>query len=390
MTSRRLRIAYHSPLPPARTGIADYSAELLPHLAEYVDLVLFVDDPAVVDATLVTQFPLAATADFPRQRSQFDLALYHMGNSRFHASIYELLLRYPGVVVLHDYFLHHFIVDITLVQGNSAGYGRELGYALGVEGVRLAEAVRRGQAAPPVDVLPLSARLLDVSLGVIVHSQFVADQIAARGRQAQVVPALITPFAGRSRRAELDLAPDALLFGVFGQLTPTKQLNVLLAAFAELRRDLPGAHLLLVGEPLDLDLDALLAEFGLRKWVHAVGFAPDLQQFVDWIHTADVVVNLRYPTMGETSATALRGMAAARPLIVNNVGWYAEIPDAAALKVPPNDPAALLGALRRLASDAGLRAALGAAARAYTDTHCAPARVANQVAAALHAALPTL
>ena len=40
---RRPRLAFVSPLPPERTGIADYSAELLPALARHYEIVLIVD-----------------------------------------------------------------------------------------------------------------------------------------------------------------------------------------------------------------------------------------------------------------------------------------------------------------------------------------------------------
>jgi glycosyltransferase involved in cell wall biosynthesis len=95
------------------------------------------------------------------------------------------------------------------------------------------------------------------------------------------------------------------------------------------------------------------------------GYCADLRVFRSWLAAADVVVNLRNPTVGETSATALRGLAAGRPVIVSNHGWYAELPDNACVKVPPDDGEALLAAMRRLASDCELREAIGARAAAY-------------------------
>ena len=123
--------------------------------------------------------------------------------------------------------------------------------------------------------------------------------------------------------------------------------------------------------------DSLLADLQLADAVIAIGHVAELGEFVDWIHTADVVVNLRQPTVGETSAVALRALAAARPVVVYDHGWYAELPDAVALKVPPGDEDALFAAMERLAASAALRRALGEAGEAYIQAHHQPQQVAR-------------
>lgn len=390
---RKPAVAYVSPLPPARSGIADYSRELLPHLAAHLDLTLYAADPAAVAPELHAQFAIHPFAAFPAQRWDHELTLYQMGNSAQHAAMYELLRRFPGVVVLHDVVLHHFTVYRTLGQGDTAAYAREMGYSLGAAGLRRATAVARGRARPDVFAAPLNERVIDLSLGMVVHSDYVARRVE-RHRPAlplRTIPALVQPRDGRSRRAELGLPPDAVLFASLGQITAEKQLDRALRAFRRLRQTVPHAHYLLVGEVRpDVDLPALLQALDLADAVHPVGFAPDLQTFVDWLHTADVVINLRHPTLGETSATALRALAAARPLVVYDHGWYSEIPDAACVKIAPLDDAALYAAMQRLATSAAERRRLGAAGQRYTADHCHPAAVAAAYADFLHTLLRRL
>lgn len=384
---RRLRIAYFSPMPPSRSGIADYSAELLPRLAERADVTVFTDDPAP------GQFgglPARPPADYPGCRGEFDLPLYHMGNSEYHESIYEMLTRHPGGVVLHDYFLHHFIRHHIVGHGDWVGYSRELAYSLGSEGRKLGRAIGAGQAAAPLFDLPLSRRVIDGALGLIVHSEYVANRVRRErpGIPLAVVPALVEARPGRSRRAELGLPDDAILFGSFGQMTAEKQIELTLRVFRQIRETFPTAHYLLAGEAMpDVDIAALSAELGLNDSVRHVGYAPALEDFVDWIHTADVVINLRRPTVGETSAVALRAMAAARPLIVFDHGWYSELPDDAALKAAPGDAGALEAAMERLAASAELRRAMGEAALDYVRRNCSPRRVAAAYVDFLHAIL---
>ena len=95
--ARRPRIAWFSPLPPSRSGIADYSAELLPHLAELVDLTVFAADPAAVTLPGLTVRP---ASDFVLNHAEYDLPLYQMGNSDQHEWVYAMMLRHPGVAVL--------------------------------------------------------------------------------------------------------------------------------------------------------------------------------------------------------------------------------------------------------------------------------------------------
>jgi len=375
------RIAYFSPLPPTRSGIADYSYELLPRLAQRVDLTLFVADPDRVIRSLREQFSVRAIEEYPAMRWEYDMALYQVGNGKHHEGIYSTLLRYPGITILHEYFLHHLIVDCTIGRGNSAGYIREMGYGLGAEGLCLARQVRCGQRGQPLFEVPLNERLLDSSLGVIVHSKHVQQRIRERRPHLPtvVVPAPIQNYSSVLSRQDLGCPDKALILASAGQVTKQKQIILALDAFARLRDEFPNAVYLVVGEEpgQDVDLNDWIQQHGLQNAVICTGYVHDVQQFTSWIAAADVLVNLRYPTVGETSATALRGLAAGRPVIVSNDGWYAELPDDVCVKVLPNDADALLAAMRRLASDELLRREMGRRAAEYAYRQHDPDRVAQ-------------
>ncbi len=376
-----LRVAWFSPLPPARSGIADYSAELLPHLAQHVQLTLFAPDPAQLDTTLAAQFEVRPLDQYPAQRWQFDVALHQMGNSAHHAAHYDLFCRYPGLVVLHDYFLHHFLAHQTVGQGNVAGYVRELAYAYGLAGVNLARQIRTGQAQNVVFERPLNQRLLNLSLGTIVHSRYVQQLLAHEGHPSHHVPALITPHPAQPRRAELGIDDEAIVFGSFGQVNQARQFELSLRAFRQVVTQVPNAIYLIVGEVLpDVALADLIAAAGLTRHVRHIGYAATLQAFVDYLQTADIVINLRYPTLGETSAVALRALAAGKPTIVFDHGWYAELPDDGCCKLPPLDEAALVATMLQLAQSAELRQRVGETAVSYATNHHHPAAVAAQYA----------
>lgn len=374
--ARRPRLAYFSPMPPARSGIADYSAKLLPYLADLADITVFADDPGRIQSM---GLPTKQVSEFPHVRHEYDLPLYQMGNSDHHERLYDMLVRHPGVVVLHDYFIHHFMIHHTAVAGDWMAYARELNYELGGGGRLLARSIRLGQSPAPLFELPMNRRIIDTALGLIVHSQYAADRIA-RARldvPLAVIPHFVDLRPGVSRRDQLAIPDGAALFASIGYITPEKQIDVALRAFRRLLAAHPDSYYLLVGEAHpSIEVAAIVEELELGDRVHHVGYAEDLDTLVDWIHTADIVVNLRHPTVGETSGIVLRALAAARPLIVYDDGWYAELSPDAVLKVAPGDENSLVFAMTQLATSSTLRRSMGQSGYEYVLAHCLPEQIA--------------
>src|SRR5437867_952506 len=128
-STRLPKLAYFSPLPPRPSGISDYSRELLPHLAHRADVHLYIDDYETT-TEIAWNFPVRNYRDYPWRRTQddYDFTLYHLGNSAMHAYLYPYITRYPGVLVLHDWVLHHFLGGLAIDTGNAELYLRELSH----------------------------------------------------------------------------------------------------------------------------------------------------------------------------------------------------------------------------------------------------------------------
>ena len=89
----------------------------------------------------------------------------------------------------------------------------------------------------------------------------------------------------------------------------------------------------------------------------------------------DVLVNLRYPTMGETSGSVIRALSLGKPMLVSDVGWFGELPDDVVLKIPVDEYEVADARRRRSSSPPSTGAALGAAARDYVEReHALPGR----------------
>ncbi|HWM91084.1 MAG TPA: glycosyltransferase [Thermoanaerobaculia bacterium] len=364
-----MRLAWFSPLPPQRSGIADYSAELLPHLAEHLDLELFVDEGVRVDPEIRARFPVHGDRAFPEMRGRFDAVLYHLGNNvDYHARAWRMAVRFPGVVVLHEAMLHHLVRGMTLSRGDLDGYVEEMRYAYGRTGHALAR--RSVDTGIPLDVwsYPLFERIVDSSLALIVHNDFTRQRVLASRPLARVslVPHHLslgdqTP----TDRAALGIPQDAFVLASYGFITPAKRLEVSLRAFSRLRAERPDALYLLVGE-----VSPHYEMPRLPDGVVHVGHT-ELDEFLRYMVAADVAVNLRYPTSGETSGTLIRLLGLGKPVIVSNLGAFAEIPDGACAKVDLDETEEdlLLEYLRRLAADEGLRRQMGENARRFVVSH---------------------
>lgn len=341
-------LAFFSPLPPVRSGISDYSKELLPYLASHFQITLFVAQEDV-ELSGLDSFEIRRIKSFRKlHRSKgYDYLLYQMGNGLDHEAIYETALRFPGVVVLHDFILHHFIAGITLDRGNYKAYEAELCHEYGEkEGKQLAQRmVAPGTSAQDRFRLfmehPLNRKLLERSLGVICHSHYVERLIRERvpDKPVQHIPmGIVIPedhsLDKAQARSVLGLNADEFIVASFGRITPSKRLEPALRSFARFRQQYPRSRYLLVGESEpDYPIESILKSMALQDSVQLVGFST-LDDFHRYIQAADVCLNLRYPTAGETSAGLLRIMAAGKPVLVSDCGSFSELPDSVALKVP--------------------------------------------------------
>jgi glycosyltransferase involved in cell wall biosynthesis len=360
-----VKVGYYSPLPPSRSGIADYSALLLPALSERADVV-------------VARPPGRLRRERFRRDPVADVYLYHVGNDpHAHGWIVDALHRRPGVVVLHEFVLHHLISGLTLARGDVDGYLAALERDAGLVGRLLGHAVADSRIDPlwetrPQD-FPLAAEVLDLAAGLVVHSRYVEQRAREAGYEGPIwlipMPAWPVPHV---EPAAIEGSP---LIGCFGHINESKRVPQLVLAFERLRRRIPGARLLLVGA-----VSPRLGELRLPDGVVREEYVPEDRLWA-LMAACDACVQLRAPTMGETSAVAVRALSVGKPLVVSDVGWFRELPDDVAIKVPVGEGEieALEAALERAAASPEM----GAAALRLAETEHDLGRVADAYAAAL-------
>ena len=398
-----MKLAYFSPMPPARTGVATYSSELLPALAKHFDITVFTPTALAEVPAQVRAVNFVADPGVLKTISTFDRALYHLGNNPyFHLDILRAYLLRPDAVVLHD----------TVLYFLAAGEGR---------GALLQELLHSNPASafdgmdeidrrsPDGDVLryptpskyPCLTRVLLNARQIIVHNQAARREVETRDYRGtiNVVPLLhYGAVDGRdipsdekiqSFRSKYALEQDCVVFGAFGFIGPTKRLDQVFKALSTVTANgrLPNIRFLVVGE--GVSINESIRDGGLEKIVIQTGFVDD-EEFRDLLSSVDVLVNLRYPSHGESSATLIQAMLRRKPCIVTNDASFVDFPDTTVVKVgfETNEVEEIADTIVRLAESRTLRHEIGEAARSHVLANHAPERVAAEYQLAL-AQLPS-
>jgi glycosyltransferase involved in cell wall biosynthesis len=360
-----VRVAWFSPLPPVRSGISSYSAEVLPLL----------ESPSVA----IDRYPESAAHDFVWQmrRRPYDLVVYQLGNAPCHDYMWAYLARYPGLVVLHDARLHHARARRLLQSERFDDYCREFAYDHPDARPAFAEYAIAGLGASIYYFWPMLRVVLRTARLVAVHNSRVAADLAGQQCGAPVetirmgVPSARTePGDVAALRRKLAIPGTALVFAVFGKVTAEKRVAAILRAFGSLVREGRPAYLLLAGDATEYStLDTEISEQGAGSRVRIVGYLDD-SEIGSCLAAADACLCLRWPTAQETSASWLRCLAAGRPTVISDLPHLVDVPSSVAMRVDLwDEDRSLETALRRLADEGRLREELGRAGKAYWATH---------------------
>jgi glycosyltransferase involved in cell wall biosynthesis len=396
--TRARSLAFVCPLPPVRSGIADYARDLLPLVARDFAVECFVDDRHPLAGRRFGEIPVHPASALRPRYAEFAHVVYQMGNNLHHRFVLELATRLPGIVVLHDLVLHHLYEEIVGREDAWDRYEEALRESYGRVGDFIVRTKRWRMASEAENfAFPLFESLAARSRGVIVHNRAVEREVRRRvpgiplARMPMGIPASRADDRGDAR-GRLGVAADAVVVASFGFLIPTKRIDVLAPAFREARRRSPALRLVLIGEECPgFDLRGAFREDEFASGVVEHRGYVSSEEYADWMAATDVAVNLRYPTAGETSASLLRLLWDGKCTLVSGYRQFLEIPEDAVVRIPlgPEESPTLVRELVALAEDPVRRRRIGAAARRFVEREHsmeAAARAFREAVAAISSA----
>ncbi len=309
-------VGFDSPLPPAHTGVADYSAALIGALRRH--------------GTVETN-PARA-----------DVWLYHLGNNQLHRETYRRALTRPGVVVLHDAVLQHFFLGSLSEQE----YVDEFVHNYGEWQRGVAQDLWRGRSSSATNdryyARPMLRRIAEVSHAIVVHNPAAARIVREHAPNARVVeiPLLFAPPPPLSGsevlrfRQTRNLSARHFVFGVFGYLRESKRIMNILRSFDAIHRAAPQTMLLLAGEFVSSDLARAVEPFLQRPGILRLPYLPE-REFWIAASAVDACINLRYPAAGETSFISVRLMGIGKPVMVTASEETSRFPENACFRIAP-------------------------------------------------------
>lgn len=391
-------LAFVSPLPPQATGIASYSAELLPYLTAHFTLTLVVDQPEL-DPALSQSYACIDPDTFSQRAGEFDYLLYQVGNSLYHAYQFGLLQQHPGIVVLHDYFLFDAVWWLNESGLKPDALTRQLYEDHGYPALLAhADAAQNGRGA---EQYPVNGLVTRQAGGLIYHSEF-ARSLGERWQHGHMAPTYLiphlrqlpAPFDKQVARQSLGISADERVIASFGGINPKKLTHLLLEAFlgdadeqapSVVRATGRPVRLVLVGAQHSGDYGHTLTRHLKRHpfghQVTVTGYA-SRETYQRWLQAADIAVQLRTHSRGETSGAIFDAMAYGVAVIANAHGSSAELPEHSLWQLADEPEKQLLAPLRQalcqLCTDDDECEQLGQAGRDYVATMLAPERVAEQ------------
>lgn len=396
LRSEKPRLAYFSPLPPMRSGIADYTIELLPYLTKWFSIDLFTVRKDRSMQCHAAGLALYDAAQYGGRKSLYDATILQLGNSELHDYMFEFINEHSGIVVLHDFYLSDVVHWIGHVRADPNFFRNALAHSHGSDAVAMHDA----SVMQAIMQYPASKRVLERAEFLIVHSRFSEQLIerfypdlAPRLHRALIphlrqMPRAIDDRERLELRARLGFRPDDVVVATFGFAAGIKATDQIVAAFlAPPLRDLRNMRLVVAGELPDDDFGASvkrrLASSGNPTSVRVTGFL-DADAYKEMLWAADIAVQLRTATRGETSGTVLDALAHETAVIVNDFAGFREYPDDVLLKIPAEfTDADVAEALLTLVRDEGLRSRYAQRGRDHVASVHDPARVAEVYALAI-------
>ncbi len=382
--SNKKRLAYFSPIPPARSGISDYSSELLMYLSNYYEITVIVDGYETTDTWIKSNLKVRQVEWFIQYARSFERIIYQMGNSEFHSYMLNLLPLYPGIVILHDFYLSNMYGYMSWKKNPPFSLKQNLYYSHGYPAIQALE-----QESYPKQAIweyPTNLKVIQDSLGIIVHSENskdLADQWygLSTSKDWHLIPHLRekpTVNDKKAARQKLGLPENAFIVCSFGIIGKTKLSLEIAKAFLESKiSSNPNAYLIFVGkndsgeygeEILQTISSAELQNrITITEWV-------DLDEFRLYLQAADMGVQLRTLSRGETSGTVLDCLNYGLPTIVNANGSMAYLNKDSVLMLPDNfSLSQLTEAFDRIYDSPSLRQQLTVNALSTIDTMHQPA-----------------
>lgn len=379
-----MKIAWFTPFSE-NSAIGRYSRSITSELIKNCDVDIWTSesDKRLHETNLKILY-YNSNDDLSKRLEGYDFVIYNVGNNlEFHKDIYETSSRVKGIVILHDFIMQHFFAAYYFRLGNKQAYVDEMERLYGIRGRDIALDSINNKRKPlwetdEVLEYPFFEKAIEGAIAVVVHSQFHADKV--RQKFPGHVDVIYHPFYSYSEMAaeshikkyDLGIPEDKMLIVSIGHVNPNKRIDKVISILGE-HKDIAEKVLYLIIGPYNhrqyySQLQSLIERYNLQNIVKFLGYQPDDVLYA-YLKNADILINLRYPNTEGASWSLIEQMHFSRAIVVNNTGFYAEIPSDCVIKIDlgEREEGDLANALKSLSSSESLRREIGMRAKQFAS-----------------------
>lgn len=370
-----MKIAWFTPFCK-KSAIGHYNQILTDELSKKINIHLWLSDKKELLPTTLKKIFYKPDDNLRKDLSKYDLIVYNLGNYLgFHKDIYEVSKRHRGIIILHDFVLHHFFADYYLnYKKDKEGYLNDIKRYYGSKIRKIANDGILGKRKPIWETddafkYPLFEKAIENSYGVIACSNFLAKKI--KFRLFRPVQAMYNPFFSnnkqvlgkRTKKTDLGLSNNKLILATVGHVISAKKIEIVIKILAENRNLAKKVNYLILGAEVDKQyssyLKSLVKTYKLGKTVKFLGFLED-DKLHSYESVTDIFINLRFPFTGGASWSVIEEMNFAKPVIVSDTGFFSELPNDGVVKIPSGkEEENLLISLKKLINDKKIRIKIG-------------------------------
>lgn len=380
------KLLYVSPFPPQRSGISEYSEILVYTLKKYFDITLLVDNYKISIPNIYNDFNVLMYKKDIVDFQKYDYIIYNIGNNpMYHSFIYKLCLEHPGMVILHDCVLYYLIVGVYEEENKLYSKLYDIG---GIDAICTVKQALKKENKPLLECkdiaskLPLNKELASSGNKIMVHSQYAYNMIKDNMsdienlRKINLIKQTKTDVKIIDRKklfAKYHIPEDALIITSFGYIAETKLNHKVCEAVKELCEEIKKKICYIMvgeGDYVNNQID--------NKIVFKTGYT-SLDEFNSFLYYSDIVANLRYPSMGETSAAMIRIMEYGKPCLIISDAWFAELPKDCVVSLEPNQIDQIKLKLYDLIEKEDYRKKIGRKAKEFVDLNHSPDKVGQEI-----------
>lgn len=387
-------IAIFSSLNPIRSGISDYTESLLPELKKYFNIDVYIDKNYTPNnKKIIKEFKIIKSNLNNFNSKKYSAIIYNIGNNKAHSYMTKFMKKYKGITILHDYALRSLNLSLFKEKRNFKNRKNLLGQLKGnlillKDFYNFSKRYYNKNAFnATIDIIkeyfaktnnislikkinplkyPFNENILEQSDIIVVHSNLIKNKITKK--QVYKINHIDYSDSKINNQKEkilknLNLDKNTPIIVSCGFINPTKNYKEIIKSLLKLNEKF---IYIIIGE----DKNKILKDYKNNKKIKIVGYK-NINEIEEYISSADICINLRNPTSGETSGTLIRMMSKGKPTIVTNQGWYSELPKNSVVKISKsNNDKEIQQIIKKLINNKRLRDNIGNNAKKFINTNC--------------------